>query len=176
MRRTLWTLVPIGSLGLLGWVPPLRIAVRKQTPAAWLWFAGSVAAVVLVIVLVTTVRSTSGAKDSPPSWVGMIEILNIISTAVYTGIASKALVSKTGLSGPEPRFHTPYAPYNPYTIAPAPTVVLPAANARPPAAALPALDPAAAPLALDPAAAEVQAELRQLRNLLGESAGGRERE
>lgn len=184
MRRVLWTLVPIGSLGLLGWVPPLRIAIRRKTPAAWLWFAGSAGAAVLIIVLVSTVR-TSAIDDTPPGWVGWIELLNIIFTAIYTGIATKALTPK-----PRPMPFSPQAQdgygngygygygynsgYGPQAGRPEdyrPTMPVAVPPVMPQQPVMP--QPVVAPSAAQAAAAEVQAELRELRDLLGESGAGR---
>lgn len=188
MRRVLWTLVPIGSLGLLGWVPPLRIAFRRNTPAAWLWLAGSVVGIVLICVLVTTVRSAPNLKDSPPGWVGVIEIIYIISTAVYTGIATKVLTPKPRLMPPpvqvresydrgydrgygygrypgQPAAHLPPPPVDVLPVD-VPTVIVPSAVAP----------RVVAPNAVDAAAAEVRAELRELRDFLGESAAAEQRE
>jgi hypothetical protein len=161
MRRVVWTLVPIASLGLLGWVPPLRIALRTRTLAAWLSFAGSAAGTVLVIVLVSTVRKAPGSKDNPSAWVGMIETLYIIAIAVYTGIATKVLTPKPRLKPLPPQVQNAYGwyPGQPPAYPPSPPNVAP---------------PIVAPRAVDAAAAEVQAELRELRDLLGESAGGRQ--
>lgn len=208
IRRVLWTLVPIGSLGLLGWVPPLRIAFRRKTPAAWLWFAGSAVGIVLVAVLATTVREAPNLKDTPPAWVGGIEILYIIGAAVYTGIATKALTPKSRPTLPPTQVQEPYAyaygwyPEQPAAYLPpppaaappsatwpivappgatspviAPHIMTPPVVAVSPSAVPPsAASPIVAPNAVDAAAAEVQAELRELRDLLDESAAGRQRE
>ena len=39
VRRILWTATPVLSLGFLAWLPSLRYAVGRRTPAAWAWFA-----------------------------------------------------------------------------------------------------------------------------------------
>lgn len=174
MRRVLWTLVPIGSLGLLGWVPPLRIALRRKTPAAWLWLAGSAAGAALVIVLTSTVRQP-GLKDTPPTWVGAIELVNIISTAVYTGMAGKVLTPKPGPTRLPPLTRDAYG-YGRYPGQPA-AYLSPPPIVAPPVVTPPVVVPPVVPSnAVDAAAAEVQAELRELRDFLGESAGGRQRE
>lgn len=195
MRRVLWTLVPVGSLGLLGWVPPLRIAFRRKTLAGWLWFAASAASFVLVIVLTSTLH-TSAVDDTPPTWVGGVEILNIIFTALYTAVASKALTPKPNTAQVAPQAWE-RAGYG-YSYGPP----IPAAPAQPAqaapdygygrypaaAAAYPSAAPADAPTTVTPPtvtpptvapnamAAEVQAELRELRDLLGESAADRARD
>ncbi len=179
MRRVLWTLVPIGSLGLLGWVPPLRIAFRRKNATAWLWFAGSAAAFVLVIVLTSTVR-VSDVDNTPPTWVGLVEILNIIFTALYTAVASKALTPKPKPAPvPPAAWDVPGRGYGygyGYGYAPAPAPA-PAAGYGyggypAPPQAYPTAPPVAEPSSARPndVAAEVQAELRELRDLLGESA------
>ena len=173
MRRVLWTLVPIGSLGLLGWVPPLRIAFRTKSAAGWLWFAGSAAAFVLVIVLTSTVR-VSDVDDTPPSWVGVVEILNIIFTALYTALASKVLTPKPKPApAPAAAWDLPGRGYG-YVPAPVPAPAPGYGYGGYPAPqqAYPPAPPAAEPSAARPneVAAEVQAELRELRDLLGESA------
>lgn len=173
MRRVLWTLVPLGSLGLLGWVPPLRIAFRKKTPAAWLWFAGFAAAFVVIMVLAGTVHGS--AEDDTPDWIGDVEVFNMIITALYTAIASKALTPKpkAALFPPQPLDFPGYGYGHRPVPAPAPGYGYGGYPAAP--AAYPPASPVAGPVPAGPnaMAAEVQAELRQLRDLLGESAADR---
>ena len=228
IRRVLWTLVPICSLGFLGWVPPLRIAIRRQTPAAWLWFAGFAAGTALVIALAETVQDPADPQSGPPAWVGMVIILDIVSAAVYTGIATKALTRKPRMAPLPPQDALPYGyeyaydygyaygheyrheyghdhggypgqpaaypgpppgPLSPLAppldtssamptivTSPIPPTVVTSPVGPPAAAAAPTLPPPAAPNAVDAAAAEVQAELRKLRDFLGESADGRSQE
>jgi len=210
-----------------------RIAFRKRTAAGWLWFAGSAAGTVLVIVL-----AEAAPKDHAPAWIGLIMVVCIIFMVVYTRVASRALTPKPGrpfqppaqvqeaygyiygaengrypgqpapyflpphtdvppVAGPpihdappafapppaKPSFTAPPAFAPPVTAPPAfaPPVTAPPAFA-PPVTAPPAFTPpviappAAAPNAVDPAAAELQAELRELRDFLGESEGGRARD
>jgi hypothetical protein len=64
VARVLWTALPFGSLGLLGWVQALRVA-RRRTPKAWWWLAGLAGAAgvecVLLVVVPSNTKGDSGA-------------------------------------------------------------------------------------------------------------------
>ncbi|MFC6152637.1 ComEA family DNA-binding protein [Nocardioides yefusunii] len=77
----LWA-VPLFSVGLLGFVPPLAIALRARTSLAWGWFAGFVAALVLGLTFV----------DSE-GFLGSVAVAGILASmggaAVYSAVRGK---------------------------------------------------------------------------------------
>lgn len=150
VARVLWTVIPVGSVGLLGWVPAVHIARRRRTPASWWWLAGMVAGTVGECVLVYLVPGDK--HGSPEAGAGAFALSYLITATVYAWRGC----------GPEPTRRQPEAPYpNPY---PHPGY---GGAAWPPAtfgSAPPTPYPAAAAHDM---AAEIQADLRELRGFLG---------
>jgi hypothetical protein len=177
VTRILWTALPIGTLGLCGWVPALHIARRRRTPASWWWLAALAAATVGECVLVWLVPSQEhGSKETAAgtftvtylitatvyAWRGNGADLPVLRPAPYPGYGAWMPVGY-GSAPPAPQASMP----QPYPAAPG-TPAGSAVFAAPTAPAAPAapIPPSSAAAASD-MAAEVQAELRELRGFLG---------
>lgn len=199
--RVLWTALPFGSLGLLGWVQALRVARRRRTPKTWWWLAGLAGAAVVECVLLVVVPSNT--KDDSGAAAGGFVVTYIITASVYNWLNSKDMRRVRVRVGPYPVAPTAWMP-SPFDGTPVmpvmPVMVVPVAGAAstpvagvavPGQVAMPGQPVAraqesAAPESAAPVsqaqrqpqlkeqgrgesdmAAEVQAELRELRGLLG---------
>ncbi|MEY9860016.1 hypothetical protein ABH935_005650 [Catenulispora sp. GAS73] len=159
VARVLWTVIPVVSVGLLGWVPAVHVARRRRTPASWWWLAGMVAGMVGECVLVYLVPGDK--HGNAEAGAGAFALSYLITATVYAWRGC----------GPGPARRRPEAaPYpNPYPhpgygSAAWPPAAFGSAPSTPyPAPVVPAV-PAAAAHAM---AAEIQADLRELRGFLG---------
>ena len=186
--RVLWTALPFGSLGLLGWVQALRVARRRRTPKAWWWLAGLAGATVVECLLVTLVPSKT--EDGSGAAAGGFVVTYIITASVYNWQQSSGMPRLGARPGPYPLTATAWMP-SPFEggtpVVPVMMVpVSPTPQPMAPMQVMPGQQPAAqpqeplqpvaqTPVAQTPVpqtqapdmAAEVQAELRELRGLLG---------
>lgn len=83
LRQIAWASVPVWSLGLLAFVPFLRLAVARRRRKDWAVFAGYLLAVVLEIV----VLSVAGNKDPGTTVAGGLVILLMGTGSVHTYLA-----------------------------------------------------------------------------------------
>jgi hypothetical protein len=153
VSRFLWTTIPFLTVGILGWVPALHVARQRRTARAWWWFWGLLAATAGEFLLVELVPAKGSAWGT---FAGAFCLVYIITATVY---AWKSCVALPPLSGPPPQY-----PDYPNTVwissgaAPIPAPTIQASTVSPSAAGY---------SAASDMAAEVQAELRELRGLLG---------
>ena len=165
VTRTLWTAIPVATLGFLGWVPAVHIARRRRTRSAWIWLAGLVAALVCEIVMLEVLPTRVQAIT------GGFTLTCIITATVYAwqGCGDDYPVARRP---PYPVYGAGWMPIGyesaPPTPYPAPTQPYSAAMAVPatPAQTIPPVPPVP-PAAANDMAAEIQAELRELRGFLG---------
>ncbi|NUU21094.1 MAG: hypothetical protein HOV68_06195 [Streptomycetaceae bacterium] len=173
--RIAWSLFPILSLGLLGWVPMLVLALRRRTQQAWGVFVTFAVGAVLALVLVATDGSGSGSDDGDGengigADVGGVMILTMwVGGPVYWFITTRNRgPAGYQLSGP--------GYYHPPTVGqpvPGPAYAWPQPQ-YPPNAAPPATAP---PAAASPAAQPADAHAERARaRLEGLSERLRERE
>jgi hypothetical protein len=84
-QRVIWTLVPVLSVSLLSFLPFVVAAVKGVVKP---WVAAAYVAVEVVVLIVATVAS--GA-----TWVGLLEIVLLITAATHTNLLDEE-VAKIG--------------------------------------------------------------------------------
>ena len=100
--RVAWASIPVLSIGLLAFIPSLRLAIRKQTPVAWLAFVGFLAATVAEIVIVETAKPAANGDTDPGSLAGGYFFALMIVGAIHAWIAGR------GQTGRRARVRPPY--------------------------------------------------------------------
>jgi hypothetical protein len=178
--RILWTMLPFGSLGLFGWAPALSIARRRRTRAAYWWLGALSGSAVLEVVLLVVVPSKNAGAAGTAAGTFVVAFIGTASVYAWRGKGDPPLPRRPHVYGypltyqypvavpatamlPSPFDQTPApAPRPAPTPAPTPTRLFPAAPTLPP---VPPPVPSTAPAS--DLAAEVQADLRELRGLLG---------
>ncbi|WP_370370573.1 hypothetical protein [Catenulispora sp. GP43] len=164
--RVLWTAIPFWTVGICGWVPAVHIARRRRTARAWWWVAAFVGAMVAEFVVVELIPKNANTWES---LIGDTVVLGYLITATVHAWKGCG----PGLPALRPAAEQPWYGQSPLPAATPvpPTHLYPATFVAPgfaPTAtsAAPVVPPVTAAAAHD-MAAEVQAELRELRGLLG---------
>lgn len=110
LRQLAWASVPIWSLSLLAFAPFLRIALARRRARDWVVFAGYLAAVIAVVVLM----SIAGPNDDPVSvTAGGLAILLMGVAGVHAfvefrpgpDVASGSSASQLALTAARDRMH-----------------------------------------------------------------------
>ncbi|MEZ0106670.1 hypothetical protein ABH920_000651 [Catenulispora sp. EB89] len=171
--RILWAAVPFWTVGIAGWAPAVHIARRRRTREAWWWVAALAASTVAEFVVVELIPKKANVEES---FIGDTVVLGYLITAtVYAwrgcGADLPALRPVSPPVPPQPWYGAaptiapmPFPAPAPMS-APAPTPAPAATVAPTPTAAILAA-PTGSGAAQD-MAAEIQADLRELRGLLG---------
>jgi hypothetical protein len=90
LGRVLWVSVPAASFGFLAWVPPLGHAVRRQTLAAWAWFAGYLGAGILEVVLADAFQTTDDQGNSTVTGPVLLYVLALMAGgSVHAGLMTR---------------------------------------------------------------------------------------
>lgn len=84
LRRFAWASVPVWSLGLLAFVPFLRLAVVRRGRKDWAVFAGYLTAVVIEIVMLSVAGNGSGQNSGVSTAAGGLVILLMGAGAVHS--------------------------------------------------------------------------------------------